>query len=213
MQILKLISRWTLISVIFFIFYTFITLIILVFYIANSELVAFETNQLDSRISSWIDPYGQGFDDYVKNGKNFKLVNRPDRSNDFIVIIKLKKNNFIEIEQEFNRRNIDNSQVSCNQSGYIGLCKIMSADKEANFQIYKINRDSDHDVDEVFWVLYKDKEKLGVFSHIPLPYEFLYKRYMKAFTSELNWTIFDKFFNILSCVFSCLFDLTPKTCQ
>ena len=200
MKIARIILKWSLISVIFFIFYTLLMIILLSFFFSYYELVSAEKNQLDSSISSWIDPYGQGFDSYVKDGKNFKSVTRPDRSNEFLVIIELPKRNFIEIEQEFNRKKIDSSQISCKQSDYTGLCKIMDAHKEAQIKIYKIKRHGD---DQVYWVLYKDREKLGVFSHIPLPYEFIYKKYIKAFNSELNLNVFDKFYKILSCFLSC----------
>ena len=178
MQILKFILRWSLISVIYFIFYTLIVLIVFAFYFEHIGITASETDYFNSSISSWIDPYSQGFDDYVKHGKNFKLVSIPSDSRDFIAIIELPKNNFVKIEQEFNKISIDSFQISCNQSDYIGLCKIMEADEETKLQFYTMKRGND---EKAFWVLYKDKEKLGVFSHIPSPYEFLYKKIYEGF--------------------------------
>ena len=155
-------------EILIIIFLLFLLLVILfhalLIYSQHLDIAVYEDKTFTSSVSREIIPNNWGLENYFKEGKDFKYIYDYQTPDNIKFTAKLEIKNLVKIEEEFDRRNIDNFEISCKNKKYKRLCKTVSASKNSKIKVYKIKKyiePDDLNGQPIYWFLYKDGERIG----------------------------------------------------
>ena len=135
------------------------------------DIIVIESDQFSPSFSEVIVPQNWGLKAYFKEGKDFTYVFHYGLNDNIKLTAKLPIKNIINIEQELDKRKVDNFEITCKDKKYARLCTIMEANKDSKIKVYKIKNsiESERNYIEprwitgpIYWFLYKNSKRIGI---------------------------------------------------